>query len=147
MSKRQSIRNSWKRIAKELHADTIDVRFFIAQPPTAQAFQESYLALNREAAAYNDIVVLPGPVSHNCLGQTHISSHLVIRKQQFVHHATNRTGGRVGSMQQAGPLISARNFSGIPSPGAHTWQGYLNLKPRSPLCEKVATLFDSPPMF
>ncbi|GMH32579.1 hypothetical protein BSKO_00413 [Bryopsis sp. KO-2023] len=60
-SKRQAIRNSWKRIAEENHSDNIDVRFFIAQPPTAKAFQESYLSLNREAAAYKDIVVLPGP--------------------------------------------------------------------------------------
>ncbi|CAD7696928.1 unnamed protein product [Ostreobium quekettii] len=63
-SKRDAIRKTWMKIINERYSDSLDVRFFIAQPGSPERFVEAYNALRAEVQLYNDIAVLPGEDSY-----------------------------------------------------------------------------------
>lgn len=51
------------KIANDEYEDNIDARFFIAQPKSEEEYLPAVLQVNQEASTFQDIIVMPGPVS------------------------------------------------------------------------------------
>lgn len=62
-AKRSEVRKTWMKISNEEYRDKIDARFFIAQPKSEEEYLPAVLQVKQEVSTFQDIVVMPGPVS------------------------------------------------------------------------------------
>lgn len=60
LERRAAVRSTWVKTASEYYNTTIDVKFFLAQPPDAETAEKWAPILEQEVLAYNDTVIVRG---------------------------------------------------------------------------------------
>eukprot|EP01023_Acetabularia_acetabulum_P038493 TRINITY_DN3691_c0_g1_i6.p3 TRINITY_DN3691_c0_g1~~TRINITY_DN3691_c0_g1_i6.p3 ORF type:complete len:322 (-),score=52.55 TRINITY_DN3691_c0_g1_i6:1598-2527(-) len=66
LERRDAIRNTWLKTAKEMYGDLVTVKFVIAQPPL-EHIAKAHNLLEKEAKQHNDIFFVPGLDSYRNL--------------------------------------------------------------------------------